>query len=191
MAGGSFNVAELLRQLGLKSVHELPIAPSVQPVLVAGDASGLTPPLLPPTAWAGATIGAVIGQLGGLQVQSLGVGGCWVRQCLFAVGQTTVIPFAITAADPIAGGYATVLTKNEMAPDPTVSVVRVGNDAAALAVGDSPQWRAITSTTVPLIDAVYVPHGWFFTIQNANSNQISYASVMIQEVPAAALSAQG
>ena len=55
-----------------------PIAAAFTPTLASGDASELLPPLLAPQGWAGCIQAASAGNHGIYEIQSLGIGGCFV-----------------------------------------------------------------------------------------------------------------
>lgn len=192
MSRGSFNVAELLRQLGLKSARDLPVLETVQPVLPVGDASGLSPSLIAPIAWAGGEVAAVAGQYGAFQVSGRGAGGTWIRQfTTSAPGTSGLWRLNVSSTDPLAGGIATALPLLDMAANPVQSVVRKGTSATLLPAATTPSWNQIAATTFTMIDPVYLLPGSILTIEQATVNAVFYFSVIVQDVPAAPLSPTG
>ncbi len=192
MSAGGFNVAELLKQLGLKSLRDLPLVEAIQPTLPVGDASGLSSPLLAPTCWAGGPVAAVVGRLSGFQIQSLGAGGCWVRELRAGTtGANGYWRMILSATEPAGGNYgATALTNHDMAPTPVLSRCSSGDSNVNLGA-DCPTWPQSNFTTVPFVDGIYLPHGFFCAIEFANINMNCYFAALVQDVPAAPLSPTG
>ena len=190
-----FNFQELVRQLGLKNVDELPVVHALTPVINVGDGSGLTSPLLPPSAFAGGVQAVVAGERASLQLLSLGVGGIILLE--FRVGGATQTAFQLNlagagnplAADTIVGGGA---TNNDIGFTPALSRVVIGTSTVSL---DTVPRRAASLFTGlssgEWAHPMFLPHGSLFTIQNSTIAQVGYFSIIWRELPAAALTPTG
>lgn len=76
----ALDLSTALRALGVKGAEGLlDLLGVVQPVLLIGDVSRLSPPILPPTSWIGGqTFGTVL-NVPIMQFRSLAKGGAWCR----------------------------------------------------------------------------------------------------------------
>jgi len=80
-----FNLAEFYRQMGIQNPDPA-LRETVQPVVLVGDFSSLTPQHVPPSAGFGATQLSVAAQFGFVQVQSNDPGGVWITGVLSEAG---------------------------------------------------------------------------------------------------------
>lgn len=122
---GTFNLTALWRALGIKN-PEPSVRESIQPVIVVGQFSQLTPQYRPPTAVFGGNVPAVGGEKPIIQVISRGLGGSLLGA--FSHESTNAIYYAERAA-PLAG-FTNRPPAWLQSRDPVLSVVEVGNDPA-------------------------------------------------------------
>lgn len=196
MAEQSFNFQELVRQLGLKNVDELPVIRALTPVINVGDAADITSAMLPRAAFAGGQVGAVAAERASLQIRSLGSGGIVVLE--WRIGAATQVDFRIDrdgtdplAVDPIVGGLeennnfgfgdaqATVNIGTSTVAVPNGAVLRpVGGDALRLGTAD-------------LRQEMFIPPGGLLTIQNSTVNVTGYFYIAWRELVAPALTPAG
>lgn len=184
----TFNLSRWLSRLGVKGGDEPLITPSLQPVQVVGDASLLVPPLLPPTAAYGTTVGAVVGQHGAASIQSLAPGGTCIRQLGCGSWSNSVSwLWRVQAAAPTYAA-SNVLTAREMWPG-MQSIVTAGSvipaNLPAGGVNDNPQFQTPNGFTFGVDDLIYIPTGSFFFIANTIVNAAALISLVLQDLPAA------
>lgn len=192
MPTGAFNITELLKQLGIKNLTELPIAQVLTPTITVGDGSALTAPLLPPSAWVGATVNADAGERSTWQCHSRGRGGCFIRKLLISGSASGNLTFSVTEADPFAATPLTgVCTILDMAPSPLLSKGFFDSSTINMFDDELPSIRVPTSTVFDLGDATFVPAGWWFSIQRYAAAQAGQIAALIQDVPSAAIAPTG
>lgn len=190
MAEGAFNIAQLARRLGLKNIRELPLVRSIQPVILAGDASELVPSLIPPTAWVGAEILPVIGEHGAVQVQAVQRGGCWVT---IQAGSDVSIQWNwrlaagdILAADPL--GFTGVGVFN-VGPEPIVAVFRQGTTIVAPSSFSMVLFSEASQSV--RVDEIFVPTGQTLTFSSDDINKLVGVTLRIRELAAGDLTPTG
>lgn len=182
MPQGAFNVSRLIAELGLKPVDRnvLRVLESIQPTMVVGDLSDVTPPHVAPSAFFGGLLIGGVGTSGALQIQSLAQGGSFVEWLTFDSANTTAT-FSIQTTDP---GLPTILAGFQASRDPIVGIARRG-DIAVVTV-DAP----VISQDAAIISfaprPIFVPRGQFFLIQLGGTTATSNALFGIgwREVPA-------
>ena len=196
MGEGSFNVQEIARQLGLKDIRELPIIRAIQLTIPASDSSTLGPPLLAPEAWFGGLRVAVAAQRGGIQVHSLGAGGCWITEVHFKVASSSIQGFRFTIEEnnPLAGDpLAIALAGQQMGPTDVLSTVNIGVTTTPFGSDEVPTLGAgvANGTQEALVKEFFVPRGRFFTLVATDVlKQVEFA-IRVRDVPAAALTPTG
>lgn len=187
---GSWNLNEVLRQLGLKNVSQLPVVRAIQPVLPLGDSGGITPPLLPPAAWVGGASAAAVGRYSGFQFQAAGAGGTYLRYFSARAGTSGRVTWGITATNP-AAGLATACPTYEMGPTPLQTRCFDGNSASSLSINDYPTAYIANNADRIFPDLIYVPLGRWLTILDYSVNVSLEYMALVQDVPAAPLSPTG
>lgn len=193
MDGGNFNVKEVIRQLGFKSVHEMPVTAVIQPTLIVGDASAITPPLMPATAFVGGyTVGNAATTYGGIQIVA-GPDGTWVRAILITPTSAIITLNFGVLSPPTPTAIAIPVVKNEMGP--------VGTRCLALNVDilvadapsniDMPRTSCGANTPRWLNDMIFVPPGHAFEAYSRSlSNGFAWLAT-VQDVAAPNLSPTG
>lgn len=181
-----WNLTEYVRRLGGARQDAPPVAYNVQPVLVAGDASALTTPLLPPIAWVGGTFTSnnILGAT--IEVASRGAGGCFIRafRCANLLASLT-LAFGIRTDAAVAITAPVEYTPSNMGPENIRSTTKSGSATPFATPGIRPQLSVNgASNQVVLDDLIYVPPGgWcYFTTGIAATRTLSFA-VLIQDVP--------
>jgi hypothetical protein len=150
---------------------------------MVGDVSNLTAPLLPPLAWYGGYVIGAAGERGGFSVQSNGPGGCYIREWRFNTSNG-IVAFNVTAAEQFSG-YSTLCPASNMAPQPCSALVQMGSMVAA-SPADWPRISCLTNTSVGLTDSVYLPRGYWFSVQAAPLAASINFACLVQDVPAMA-----
>lgn len=167
--GGSFNISQLVRELGLKAVsaEDLRILETIQPVLIAGDLSRTTPPHEQPAALLAARTDGAIGRRGMFEVQCLAPGGAFVGWIVFStLGTTSQIRVVTTPS-----GVATVSPgAGQLSRAPIRSILRIGDVPAT----GAPSLVLTSGFTAQAGFAdLYVPNGAFFQIEHATDNVLN------------------
>jgi len=178
MPGGAFNTAALIAELGLKPVgqDEMRVLGGIQPVLVAGDLSALTPPHVPASAIFGGNLVGAVAELATIQLQSLAPGGCFIEWLAIRSAQLTMLRLRQVSA----GALAALPPAAIVSRDTPVSVVTqgplasIGGAAAPLEDSNGPRHLGI-----------FIPPGAFFTLQSLVPDVPMEISMLVREVPAA------
>lgn len=181
MPGGGFNVAALIKELGLKPVgpDEMRVRGDIQPVLIAGDLSATTPAHEQPAAMFGTTISGAPGTAALFELQSLSPGGGFVG-FVSSVQSTGVRMRVVTAGS----GISTVLAPaGVLSRAPLVSIVRIG-DVAPSAEPFIAFASTLNATQYGWHD-IYVPTGSFFQLESASLNNSIQVGIHWREVVAA------
>lgn len=129
MGLGDFNLTAFYRAMGIKN-PEPSMREFVQPVIVVGDLSEVTPQYRPPTGMWGGDVAAFAAEFSFIEVISRADGGSLVQlksadQCVFRTGLEIVGPTFFD--DPHALGC-------QLSVGPPVSLVRTGHTATAPAL---------------------------------------------------------
>lgn len=182
MPGGAFNVAELVKTLGLKPVgpDEMRLRQDIQPVLTVGDLSATTPPHEQPAALFGSLVTGAVGTVGMFEIQSLAPGGGYVGW----FNQTTAFSTCQVRVATAPSGVATVVAPaGQLSRAPVLSILRIG-DLVATGLPE-----ILFSTDAQQINFgwrdIYVPHGSFFQVELTALNALSAIGVHWREVLAA------
>lgn len=181
----TYNLFEALRRLGVKDARQPDlIRDQVMQAMVVGDVSHLTSPVLAPMCWAGGFVTAVAGEFGGFQVQSRGIGGCFIRQFLCSHGSNAPIVWSIDAADPFAAdALGTALSNYDMGPSPVQSACKLGSTTVNLGT-TRPRIYTGVSTQTLLADGFYIPRGSYFSVQCQIVLQRFDMAALVQDVVA-------
>lgn len=177
----SWSRAEWVRRLGFKTGDQPPIGAAITPTLASGDASQLLPTLLAPQGWAGG--GLTAAAYGAVEIQSLGIGGCFVELELGPnpplVGAVVTWVFEIVPTRR--GSYTATITPTIWEESPGVqSRITLGSDTAAIT--DGPFIKGETNTQPPGMN-IFVPSGSFLYAVALGNNQITVAA-HLRDVPA-------
>jgi len=158
--GYLWNLAEYLRRLGLQTAGEQPqLLDSVQPVLIAGDASALTTPFVPAMAWAGRQFVGTVAQRTGFAIRSNAPGGTFIRTLRLSSGTAgdwvwdilnPPVPHVFTAA-------GVVLPLKQMGPIDCTAVVRVGSTVSGTLSATSMPTVSSLSNMAVFVDEFYLP----------------------------------
>ncbi len=181
MAGGAFNVAELVKQLGLKPVgpDEMRVRGDIQPVLAVGQLDDLTPQHVPASAFVGIAGIAVLLEVSTLELQCLSAGGLfvdWLSYSSAFTGQFRIRAAALAAAQAI-------IVPSNASNETVASVVRGGSQVPTGGpLGGLLDQR---SSFVNFQRPIYVPKGMFFSIEGRLVNVPASMAFGWREVPAA------
>jgi len=179
MAQADFNVAELIRRLGLTDKPGLAFAirETIQPTINVGDLANLTPALRPPAGLAGSSLAAGAGGTFNLMfVHSLDPGGCY---CWFgrAVAELRVNIFQ--GAPGVAGIVAPYSVEGLVAPRSVVTTVL--QNVGSIVGANNPIFRdgAIELGT----NGIYLARGQSI-VQQAISGGVGTFCVRVVAIPA-------
>lgn len=183
MAGGAFNVNELIRQMGLQRVGDrapLELRPDIQPVVNVGSLSDLTPPHVAPTALYGSTISNVAGQRGMVEIACLSAGGGFLENFAMSTPLTTIfMSVKLTATIP---GGTVVANVGQLSNEASVSVVRQANQATTGVGGYPINQQLAFANFAPR--AIFVPRGAFLFFEALTDNIPYTYGFTWREVPA-------
>jgi len=184
---GSFNIGRLVAQLGLKNVRELPIAENIQPVMIAGQGGDLVAPLIPPQAWAGREIIAVIGEHAAIQLQVFGTGGAYVDVYFGRFRGAGEIEFRlrIDPGDPLVVDPLGIASQTFNTGPVNVSSLFLSGTTTVAASSLIPAFAASSSSAAPLpgVLGIFVPNGFRLTIQCDSPNESANFALFWKEVP--------
>jgi len=180
MPQGTFNVSQLIAELGLQNIGQgeiLRVLDSIQPTMSVGSLEDTTPPHVPPSALFGAFEATAPGLFSTVQIQCLAPGGAYVD---WVVSQsTTPIEMRVVTVDP--GATTLLAVAGQTSRDAIVSIAR--HDAIA----------AIATPFVFIEDdsmfmqfgkhPIFVPRGSFFTISSFLANLTFSWGLAWREVP--------
>lgn len=181
MGQATFNLSEFWNRLGIKN-PKANMLESVQPVIIAGDFSGLTPQHHPPMDIFGSDIGSVAGQFSMVQVTSRDPGGCYIPWTNFNGLNPVygVIPTRVAGLVALAGS-------GPYSVDPLLTTVEFGTNAVLPVTANvSPTWPAINLNMFPSTNTpIYLPNGAIFiTSRDTVAQALNNWSMCIVGVPA-------
>jgi hypothetical protein len=155
-----------------------PIAAAFTPTLASGDASELLPPLLAPQGWAGAQVGAALGQHGVYGVHSKGIGGCFVE---FDVNQVARFHLSVGANPGVTLGLLPI-QQNQPGVLSTFGVDQIATAATPLAATDGFLHEGFGNyqPTKP----IFVPPGSFLYVYAHAPSLVWEGTMFIRDVPA-------
>lgn len=159
---------------------------AVQPVEIVGDHRAFAAPILAPAAWVGGQRTAVAGLHPMLQITSRSPGGTAIRDVSFVVGVARDWTFRITNTPSTLGNVVTP-SVNDMAPNPTLSLARLGTVPPPPPIGQFPVMHFDPLLlNRAIVDSVYIRPGFTFEMWgNAVNEQFSCAAYF-EDFPAQA-----
>jgi len=178
--GGAFNVAELIRQLGLKpvSADEMGLRQGIQPVLNIGNLADATPPHVSPSAIFGALLVGAPGTVGIIEVQCLSPGGGFIDWFTFNSNVSNArFRVSLTASGAATPVIAAGVTSNV----PIVSVINQGDVAASGDPNITLFQNGLFNNLAPR--SMFIPRGTFFQIECATVNISATVGFGWREVP--------
>lgn len=197
MAEGSFNIAAVIKRLGLKRVNRLDFVEAIQPVVSVGNAEQHAPWLQPAEAFFGGSEPTSATRRGTMQVRSLGLGGIFVVEMRFHFQATlngSAFRIDLDGVDPIAADplLNPRAGENLNPDDPVLSIVTTGLSNTTIGSG-LPKIGVGQAGGEPAAFNIefYLPHGALLTYQCRDLNVASEFFVRIRELPAADLTPLG
>lgn len=181
--GGAFNVARLIRELGLKPVAGdetlMRVLQTIQPTLQVGDLSHTTPPHVGASAMFGSIVIGLAAQRGIIELQSLAPGGGFVEWVMVDTNATGAQMRVVTTPSGVA---IAVPSAGQLSRDPVLSTVVRGSvaatgDPSVVIVADIDQFRF---GHTPL----FIPRGSIFQVEHTVDQQLSFVNFGWREVPA-------
>jgi len=181
MPGGAFNTSKFIQELGLKPVgpDEMRVLSDIQPVLIAGDLSGTTPPHIAPSAFFGLLLAGAVGLHGTVELQVLSPGGCFIEWISL---DSPVVAVQMRVGTVTLGTATPVVAAGFTSRDPVASLVTTD----AVAIGGASVTLSQTGIYFPFNpNPMFVPSGSFFSLQTQTANSFGTVGFAIREVPAA------
>ena len=183
MAGGAFNVAALIRQLGLKRIRgdEMRVLETIQPTLSVGELADLTPQHRTPSVLVGVDLVGLALEHGIVELQCLSLGGGFITDLYMSAAASVFVRVATTPA--VIGVPVPVVPAGVLSADPIVSNIVLGSGANL-----GPPRVALKSTGKTYFGThggLFIPRGSFFQIQVQSVAATSIASFVWREIPAA------
>lgn len=182
------NLHEWLRRVGVAhATEQLEYLNTVQPVEIVADASALTSPLLPPTAFAGGEHTNAGANFMAAQIHARAPGGIFLRAALIGATGNFVWRFGLLPA-PAALVAPLTAAIHVMTPPPVQpirSVVTFSEIAADPLGVTGPTYVAPNRASLTLVDEIYVPSGSaFLMLNNAAGIGLNYGFHFTwQEIP--------
>jgi len=170
----------LIRELGLQTISgdDMRVLETIQPTLLVGDLSDVTPPHVAASAFFGAVIVGAVGLSGTIELQCLAPGGCFIEWITI---DSPTVSIAMAVGTAASGAATPVVAAGLTSRDPIVS--RVNTDASALITPSVT--LAQTGAYFPFNpNPMFVPRGSFFTLQTALVNTTGTVGFGVREVPA-------
>jgi len=181
--GGAFNVSKLIRELGLTAVtgEDMRVLETIQPTLLVGDLSDVTPPHVAASAMFGTTITAVAAESGVIELQCLAPGGCFIEWIVTFAGTTNIFMRVTTAA--IAGGETVLTPAGQTSRDPLLSIVRSGTITPS-GIAEAVVFGTTSAELSFGPNPIFIPRGSFFSLEAVVANQPASLGFGVREVPA-------
>ncbi len=178
-----WNFSEWMNRLGLQRQAQPELIYGVQPVVVMGDQSALVSPVLPPMAWQGARRSAVAAPFSAFDFTSRAAGGTFIRQLIMSCDVSMQVRWQINTA-PVAMLDLVVPLVFDMAPDPTVSRLRLGTIVAQPATQTVPTVDVLSGGNTFLLDGFYLQPGTTLQGWTAAVNRDLVVNVQFEDLPA-------
>lgn len=178
--GGAFNVSQLIRELGLQTIsgEDLRVLETIQPTLLVGDLSDVTPPHVAASAFFGVTLAGAVGLAGTVELQCLAPGGCFIEWVSI---DSPVVAIAMRVTTVSLGVTTPLAAAGVTSRDPIVS--RVRTDAVVL--GPAFVSLAQTGDFFPMNpNPMFIPRASFFSLQHQVVNLTGTVGFAVREVPA-------
>jgi hypothetical protein len=190
--GSAFNVREILKQLGIKDVSELPILKSIQPSLPLGDASAIASPLLPPTALVGGYSVGNGSTTNGCVAILAAPGGSYLRSFSVNTSANGTISFSVVPKGTYTYASSTAVTNFLMSSEAaqTVAMNTTILSGGIVSATLAPR-RYITTSGFGFEDLIYIPPGYVFESHMRSNSIASYWSAVVQDVVAPNLTPGG
>ena len=164
MPEGSYNVSQLLRELGVKNVTEMPVLQDIVPVIPLSTMRNVVPLHQGPVALFGGNLTSVLAEFCTLEIVSLDPGGCiiqWFRDASLVIYEIERLAAPVVWA---ASGPLVVPAQNFGTTD-LMSVVNRGTIAAI-----SPGLPAMTAGFDAIQAPLFLPRGARARITNVVPN---------------------
>lgn len=190
--GGAFNIREILKQLGIKDVSELPVLKAIQPTLSVGDASAISQPFLPPTvAYGGTCTGNGTTTQSGFRITP-GPAGAFVRYASLGVLQTSEGNWGVYPT-PIPTTTVTALVALQMGYQPSLSSCDSFTYLSANGhqADTHPAHRIQTNMFMQLHDIIFIPPSHVFEWEVHSITIQGFGSFVVQDVIAPSLTPNG
>lgn len=184
--GNFWNLAEYLRRLGIQSAGEQPeLLDTVQPVLIAGDASALTTPFIPALAWAGRLQNGTALRFTGLTIHSRAPGGTLIRSLRVELSGTSGGGNWIW--EVVDGVHAFTASAGEvqlfqMGPVDCTAFVATGNNDVSLLNSSHPVIQN-NSDLAFFVDEFFIPPGKNLFIHHDVVQSAIVVAALLQDVP--------
>jgi hypothetical protein len=176
MSNGTFNLTEFYRQLGIKN-PEPGVRETVQPVLIVGDLSGLTPRHVPPTFIGGGALTDVAGEYTIYQFTSRSPGGSVILSLMCS-------SFCRVGIAAPTAGLAVLPDRGPLSNEASTVLAEFGHDAADPMAGDHPLLRCANFHS--FAKGWFVPPGRTLVF---SPPVVEYAvdnfAIVIEDIPAA------
>lgn len=178
MPESDYNFTAYARAIGVKAreLARLTFLDGVRPVVTVADFSSLSPAHQPPVATFGFTSNAAAGERAKFEVQSLGVGGCFVVDFRWAASLLSSAKFRISG---VTAGLGTTSVGQVWSNQNVASIVTNARSVAQLlAAGTFP---VVNASQFPL--GAWLPRGQFLYVEAISPNVTVDVSITIADVP--------
>lgn len=178
--GGAFNVSQLIRELGLQTMtgEDMRVLQTIQPTLLVGDLSDVTPPHVAASAFFGVTLAGAVGLAGAVELQCLAPGGCFIEWITI---DSPVVSISMRVSLTSLGVGTPLAAAGVTSRDAIVS--RVQTDAVAL--GGAAVTLAQTGDFFGFSpNPMFIPRASFFSLQHQVVNLVGTVGFGVREVPA-------
>ena len=179
-----WRLSKLLDALGSKQDKELEVVPSVQPVLIVGEARGLTAPLRGNRVQAGGFIFPGAGEHACVKVQAVSPGGAIVKYVEVSTTVGTTLRWATYPTEPFPS-MTTPALNLPMQDEPAQSLIFAGNGLAAELPGLSQTFILIASNNkalpVPPFE-IDLPNSWWLVVFGVTANVATSYQAIIEDV---------
>lgn len=181
---GTFNLTAFWRAMGIKNPRPTMLE-TVQPVLVVGDMSGLTPQHVPPTGLFGRDQLNIAGEFPFITVNCRDPGGILITG--FWQGQTP--QFARIDAAAVPAPTSACGDRGPLSVDAVLTTCDVGSDPVNPVPFGSPTWPPLNNVAIGP-PQIYLPAGAFMCwSQDTVNTSLTSWGLIVQAVPASEPSA--
>jgi len=182
--GYLWNLAHWITRLGFERSDVPDIAYGVQPVLITGDASDLTTPLLTRMAIIGGQFTAAAGETSMFTWRTHAAGGCFISSVLPSSNGNEEFQYAISVA-PVTFSASLNLPPVNMGPTPVQGVATLGSTTSALN-DNRPTTKGSNISLFPGgHDRLYIPPGSELRVQMEDLATLMRFLAIVKDVPVA------
>jgi len=181
--GYLWNLAHWITRLGFERSDVPDIAYGVQPVLLTGDSSDLTTPLLPPMAIIGGQFTGAAGETAMFTWRTHAAGGCFLHSVIPGSDLNEAFQYSVSVA-PVTFSASLNLPPVNMGPTPVQGIGQIGSTTSALN-DNRPTVMMRPGAFIAGLDRLYIPPGSEIRVQMEDLATLMRFLAIVKDVPVA------